>query len=265
MTDLLGGRKVQRQAPIREQVADILREAIVEMRLGPGQLLVEGQLCEMTSASRPSVREALRQLEAEGLVESHNGRGTVVAVATPELARHVYQLRAELGGLAAELFVANASDQQRAELSAAVAEVERAVREDGSTTAILAAKNQVYQVLFTGTGNPILHQLIGMLQRRVTQLRALTLAQPGRPEASAAEIRDILTAIQADDPLAARLAAALHVEHAFNTVLETLRRAPELAADCPVLRERRYQSPARISAMIFSATRQDSRAAGTPT
>ena len=224
MTDLLGGRKVQRQAPIREQVADILREAIVEMRLEPGQLLVEGQLCAMTSASRPSVREALRQLEAEGLVESHNGRGTVVAVVTPELAAQVYQVRAELEGFAAVLFVANASDQQRAELRAAVAEVERAVREDGAITAILAAKNQVYQVLFAGAGNPILHQLLGMLQRRVTQLRALTLAQPGRPEAGAAEIKDILAAIEARDPQAARLAAARHVEQAFNTVLATLRR-----------------------------------------
>jgi GntR family transcriptional regulator, trigonelline degradation regulator len=223
MADLLGGRKVQRQVPIREQVADILREAIVEMRLEPGQLLVEGQLCEMTSASRPSVREALRQLQAEGLVESQNGRGTVVAVVTPELAAQVYQLRAELEGFATELFVANASDQQRADLRAAVAEVERAVHEDGSTSAIIAAKNQVYQVLFTGAGNPILHQMIGMLQRRVTQLRALTLGQPGRPKTSVAEIRAILSAIEANDPQAARLAAAQHVEQAFNTVLGTLR------------------------------------------
>src|ERR1700709_2082191 len=104
MTDLLSGRQVQRHAPIREQVASILRDAIVELRLPPGQLLVERQLCEMTSASRPSAREALRQLEAEGLVESQNGRGTVVSIASPELARNVYGVRAELEGFAAELF-----------------------------------------------------------------------------------------------------------------------------------------------------------------
>jgi DNA-binding GntR family transcriptional regulator len=224
MTDLLGGRKVQRQVPIREQVADILREAIVEMRLEPGQLLVEGQLCAMTSASRPSVREALRQLEAEGLVEPQNGRGTVVAVATPELAAQVYQVRAELEGFATELFVANASDQQRAELRAAVAEVERATRDDGGTHAILAAKNRIYEVIFAGAGNPILRQQIGVLQRRVAQLRALTLSQPGRPEMSVAEIKDILAAIEAHDPQAARLAAARHVEQAFKTVMEALRR-----------------------------------------
>jgi GntR family transcriptional regulator, trigonelline degradation regulator len=178
----------------------------------------------MTSASRPSVREALRQRQAEGLVESQNGRGTVVAVVTPELAAQVYQLRAELEGFATELFVANASDQQRVELRAAVTEVERAVHDDSGTHAIIAAKNQTYEVIFAGAGNPILHQLIGMLQRRVTQLRALTLGQPGRPEASITEIKAILTAIEANDPQAARLAAAHHVEQAFNTVMGTLRR-----------------------------------------
>jgi DNA-binding GntR family transcriptional regulator len=46
----------------------------------------------MTSASRASVREALRQLQAEGLVESHNGRGTSVTVISTTTAQHVYQV-----------------------------------------------------------------------------------------------------------------------------------------------------------------------------
>lgn len=96
MENLLGGRQVLRHAPIREQVAAIIRDAIVNMQLKPGQLLIERQLCEMTSASRPSVREALRQLETEGLVESLNGRGTIVATIDRELAENIYETRAEL-------------------------------------------------------------------------------------------------------------------------------------------------------------------------
>lgn len=221
MTDLLSGRQVQRHAPIREQVASILRDAIVELRLPPGQLLVERQLCEMTSASRPSVREALRQLEAEGLVESQNGRGTVVSIASPELARNVYGVRAELEGFAAQLFAENASEEQRRELRAAVEEVSAAVERGEKNSVILDAKNTVYTVLFVGSGNPILHQLLGTLQRRVTQLRALTLAQPGRPKQSAAEIEDILAAIERHDPAGARTAAALHVNRAAAIVLAT--------------------------------------------
>ncbi|MDQ1075154.1 MULTISPECIES: GntR family transcriptional regulator [Microbacterium] len=224
MNELLGGRQVQRHAPIREQVASIIRDAIVEMRLEPGQVLVERELCEMTQASRPSVREALRQLAAEGLVESHNGKGTVVAEATPELAEHVYQVRAELEGLAAELFARDAADEQVREFAEVVAEL-RVISETDSPTIVndmLAAKNRAYDILFEGAGNPILTQMIGILHRRVTQLRALTLAQPGRPAQTVREIEDIVDAIERRDTEAARRYATSHVHQAARTVLGAL-------------------------------------------
>jgi len=216
--------QVRRHAPIRTQVADILRDAIIDMRLQPGQVLIERQLCDMTSASRPSVREALRQLEAEGLVESHNGRGTVVSVITTEVARHVYQVRAELEGLAAQLFAERATDELRGELEAAFAAVEAAARstDDDHTTHMLKAKNVMYEVLFRGSGNPILHQVLETLQRRVNQLRSLTLVQPGRPAQSVEEIRAILTAIAERDGIAARAAATHHVQQAVATVLSAI-------------------------------------------
>lgn len=228
MNELLGGRQVQRHAPIREQVASILRDAIVEMRLRPGQVLVERELCEMTQASRPSVREALRQLEAEGLVESHNGKGTIVAEASPELAEHVYQVRAELEGLAAELFARHATDDQIDALVDAFAVVADAAREDNPKAAsdVLTAKNGAYDILFEGAGNPMLTQMIGTLQRRVTQLRALTLAQPGRPAQSVQEIGAIVEAIRRRDAAAAREAATFHVHEAARTVLGALGHVP---------------------------------------
>lgn len=222
MTDLLGGRQVQRHAPIREQVAAIIRDAIVEMRLQPGQLLVERQLCEMTAASRPSVREALRQLEAEGLVESFNGRGTIVTPVDREVAGHVYEARAELEGLAAELFASRASEEQLDELRAAYAVLRETVESGSGTPAILEAKNRFYDVLFRGSGNPILLQLIGMLQRRVSTLRAQTLNQPGRPAQSLREIGDLLRAIERREPATARQAAAHHVNQAAHTIFAWL-------------------------------------------
>ena len=216
--------QVQRHAPIREQVAVLLRNAILDMRLLPGQLLIERELCEMTSASRPSVREALRQLEGEGLVESQNGRGTFVSVASPELARHVYVVRAELEGLAAELFTRHATPAERAELAAAVDDLARAVAdaEPDQHMDILRAKNDVYEILFSGAHNPVVQQMVETLQRRVNQLRALTLAQPGRAESSLAEIRDIHAAIEAGDAAQARARAASHVTVAASIVLSVL-------------------------------------------
>jgi len=212
---------VQRHAPIREQVAEILRDAIVNMELLPGQVLVERELCEMTSASRPSVREALRQLESEGLVESRNGRGTVVAAPSRERAGQLYEVRAELEGMAAELFTRRATPEQREELRAAFTAIEQAASsEDGS---MLAAKDELYRVLIEGAGNPILSEMVAGLQRRVTQLRALTLTSPGRPAESLAEIRAIVEAIEAGDAAAARQTATHHVAQAALTALTFVR------------------------------------------
>lgn len=217
VSNSLGERRVQRAAPIREQVAAILRDAIVNMELLPGQVLVERELCEMTSASRPSVREALRQLESEGLVESRSGRGTMVATPTREQAKYLYEVRAELEGMAAALFAERAGEQQRAALSACFDEVEAAARSGRGD--MLAAKNSLYQVLIAGAANPILSEMLGGLQRRVSRLRALTLASPGRMEASLSEIRDIMDAIDARDADAARQAAVAHVMQAARTAL----------------------------------------------
>lgn len=227
--------QVQRHAPIRKQVASILRDAIVDMRLTPGQLLVERQLCEMTDASRPSVREALRQLEAEGLVESQNGRGTFVTVVSAEVAQQVYVVRTELEGLAAQLFAEHATDADRAAFRQAVARVGEIIRGESPTSedqaiSILEAKNEVYDLLFRGAGNPILHQMVAILHRRVNQLRALTLSQPGRPAESIAEIEEILDAIERRDGQAARKAASNHVSRAAQTVFAALQQKDELIA-----------------------------------
>ena len=200
MSNLLGGRQVQRHAPIREQVASILRDAIIEMRLEPGKLLVERELCEMTQASRPSVREALRQLEAEGLVESLSGRGTIVAVTSPELATSVSEVRVELERLAVELFIKHAEPADVERLREAVAEVRAAAeRGEGASVAAMRAMNGVYEVLLEGGKNPILLQMVNLLQRRVTQLRALALEQPGRTTQNLIELEAMLDSLARGD------------------------------------------------------------------
>lgn len=205
---------VTRHPPIRDQVAAILRAAIVNLDFVPGQLLVERNLCELTQASRPSVREALRQLEAEGLVESQNGRGTVVRVISAEEAAQVYEVRAELEGLAARLFTERSSQEQRAQLRAAVDSLGAAIREGTSSKQVLAAQADFYRVLFEGAGNPFLEKTIQGMQVRIAQLRATTLALPGRAEESLREFEEIAERIESSDPEGARRAASEHVRRA---------------------------------------------------
>ena len=84
---------------VRSMVAQKLREAIMSGTLKPGQRLIERELCEMTGVSRPSIREALRLLEADGLVNTVPHRGPVVSTISLEEAKQLYAARAVLEGI----------------------------------------------------------------------------------------------------------------------------------------------------------------------
>ncbi|HWD15746.1 MAG TPA: GntR family transcriptional regulator, partial [Casimicrobiaceae bacterium] len=88
-------------APVRSQTVGNLRNAILTGRFAPGARLVEAELCRLLGVSRPSVREALRQLEAERLVVITPFKGPAVArIEWPE-AEQIYEVRALLEGQAA--------------------------------------------------------------------------------------------------------------------------------------------------------------------
>lgn len=209
---------VTRHPPIRDQIADILRTAIVNLEFAPGQLLVERNLCELTQASRPSVREALRQLEAEGLVESHNGRGTVVRVISADEAAQVYEVRAELEGLAAGLFTERSLPAQREQLEETLVALRSAIAEGTSSRQILDAQADFYRVLFEGSGNPFLERTVQGMQVRIAQLRATTLGLPGRADESLREFEVIVERIAAGDRAGARRAAREHVRAAGSAM-----------------------------------------------
>ena len=92
-------------APLRQQVLDELRQSIIAGRLNPGERLIERELISMMGVSRTVIREALRQLESEGLVAIVPNKGPIVRTLTLEEARDLYAIRAVLEGLAARLFV----------------------------------------------------------------------------------------------------------------------------------------------------------------
>src|SRR4051812_44559604 len=113
--------QVRRQAAtLRMLVEDKLRSAIASGRFKPGQRLIERELCELTGVGRTSIREALRQLEAEGLITTLPHRGPVVTVVTADEAAQLYKVRALLEGFLGREFAEHGSDSQIAELELAL-------------------------------------------------------------------------------------------------------------------------------------------------
>ena len=111
---------------LRSQVEDSLRQAIVSSHLKAGEKLIERELCEMLGVSRPSLREALRRLEAEKLIVIVPHRGPEVAAITLQEARDLYALRRMLERFAAHEFTRLASDDQIDQLSKTVSRLREA-------------------------------------------------------------------------------------------------------------------------------------------
>jgi DNA-binding GntR family transcriptional regulator len=207
--------RVQRQAPpVRAQVSEILRQAIRDMRFKPGQRLVERELVELTGVSRTSIREALRELAAEGLVQSIPNKGMVVAGLTPREADQLYELRSSLEGLAGKLFVQRATDAQVAELRRAF-ELIRRCTDHG--VGLLEAKDDFYEILFEGADNDALRTVVAGLHARVRVMRSVSLAQPNRPAQTVLEIEQIVEAVERRDAEATSFACSFHVEQAGRT------------------------------------------------
>jgi DNA-binding GntR family transcriptional regulator len=206
-------------APVRTQVLDNLRQAIVERQLVPGQRLIERELVELTGVSRTSIREALRELAAEGLVTAIPNKGTVVARVSAEEARQLYEVRSVLEGLAGRLFVRNATQAQRNALVKALQRIERLAAKGAP---LINAKDSFYEVLFEGGGNEALRSVTAGLHARVSVLRSLSLSVPGRSTQSLQEMRDIVDAVLAGDADAAARACSRHVEEAGRVGLQAL-------------------------------------------
>jgi DNA-binding GntR family transcriptional regulator len=218
--------KIQRSAaPLRRDVVDALRTAIIEGRLVPGARLTERGLIEMTGVSRTVIREALRQLESEGVIETIPNKGPIVRKLTRDEAKDLYLIRSVLEGLAARMFVANATREDIAALSQALDETAVAYS-DGDPELVLNAKNRFYDILFRGAGSDTLSSMIATLHARIWRWRALGLGHPrrsrGRSNEAVKGLRDLLKAIERRDADAAEEIARLEVSNAAKEVMRIL-------------------------------------------
>lgn len=210
MTDL---RVIRSSQLLRHQVSEKLRASIFDMRFPPGARLIERELCELTGVSRTLIREALRELEGEGLVRL-TPKGPVVPILTAEDARYIYDVRSALEGLAGYRCAENSSPEIVRELRAALHEIELTYTDDDCPGSIkFAAKSRFYEALVKGAANPVLADLLRVVHGRVNLLRA-EYSSSKRTKQSLSEIRRIVRAVEKKDPEAARRLCVEHVQNA---------------------------------------------------
>lgn len=213
-------------SPVRVQAVEAIRAQIMDGTLREGQRLVERELCEQLDISRNTLREAYRQLEAEGFVEMRPHKGPTVRRITDREARSLYELRQALEGLAIRLFTTRASDAELADLQDCF-ETLRSAHESGDVTRMLEAKDDFYDVLYRGADNEDLRSHARGLQRRLAQLRARSLSTGDRPQQSIAEMGDVMARIARRQATEAEQAWCAHIHSAYLVVEASLRESPE--------------------------------------
>jgi DNA-binding GntR family transcriptional regulator len=208
---------------LREQVAAKLREAITQGQFRPGARLIERELCDMLGVSRTSLREALRELEAEGLVTNIPNRGPIVAKISIAMAESIFQVRAVLEALAARLFTQRATSDQIKALAKAVDGIGEAYKSP-EYSSLVVAKKEFYRVLFEGAQNEVVAMTLTTIRLRISQLRGTSLLEPDRAKASMEEYWELVSAIKARDEEAAHNISLRHVNNAARSALAILSR-----------------------------------------
>ena len=233
-TQLQSTLRIEDVPTVRAMVAQKLREAIMSGTLKPGQRLVERELCEMTGVSRPSIREALRLLEADGLVNTVPHRGPVVSTISLEEAKQLYAARAVLEGFAGRECARLHDPAVVRRIGDALTRLKAAAAKSdfkSDFTATLEAKTEFYAALIGGCQNAFIERMLKPLHDRITLLRITSMSQPKRINKSLREVTAIWRAIQNGDPDLAERCCVDHVRSAAEAALSMIAQSAKEKAD----------------------------------
>ncbi|MBO0691521.1 MAG: GntR family transcriptional regulator [Acidimicrobiaceae bacterium] len=202
--------------PSGPDVYERLREDIVAKRLEVGASLVETDLADRYGTSRTPVREALRRLEQDGLLE-RGRRGLQVRTPSPEEILEIYEVRIDLEALAAALAAERHTPLDMVRLEAAAATMEGTPTDDAVMMA--SANHSFHEHVWEAAHNATLLDVNGRLMTHLTRYPSTTLVWPGRWEAVLAEHRELIELITNRDALGARALMERHMHDARDVRL----------------------------------------------
>ena len=220
-------------APLRNKIIAALRSAIETGVLAPGTRLIEKDLCDQLHVSRTSLREALRELQAEGIFEPVSARGLTINTISREDAENAYRIRSVLEALVVEQFIEKADDATVSDLARHGETLKRAYQ-SGVLETIIDTKRAFYDHICTGADNAIAFDIINRLVLRTSSLRRHSLSRTDRQVQSIEEIDRLVKAIQERDIEGARQAALDHVKNSARSALD--------ASDAPAKRQNRDET-----------------------
>lgn len=209
---------------LHEQVAARLRQMLVEGDIPPGAKLNERALCEALRISRTPLREAIKMLAAEGLVELLPNRGSVAVQLDEEDVRHTFEVMAGLEALSGQLAAERIGDAEVAEIEAMHFEMLAAyTRRDLSTYYRLNAA--IHRAINVAAGNPVLTSTYNQVNARLQALRFRSNQDGEKWQRAVAEHEAMVAALKARDGAALARVLTQHLHHKRDVVIEQMRAA----------------------------------------
>ena len=204
---------------LHDQLAQRLRSLLVEGRIAPGAKLNERELCEQLRVSRTPLREAIKALAAEGLVDLLPNRGAVAVKLGPADVGHAFEVLAALEGLSGELAAARASDAEINEIRALHFEM-RACHARQDLSGYYRLNARIHAAINQAAGNPVLAMTYRRLNARVQSLRFRTNQDGAKWQRAVLEHERMVEALAARDGAALREVLVQHLLHKRDTVLQ---------------------------------------------
>ncbi len=209
--------------PLREVIFNTLREAIIVGELRPGERLMEVQLADKMGVSRTPVREAIRKLELEGLVNMVPRKGAQVADLSVKDIMNVLEVRASLDGLATALSAQRITDDEIKELKHVLSQFINNVEKE-NLPGIIKKDVEFHDIIYRSSRNEKLIQISNNLREQVHRFRVIYLKDYISTKDIMNEHMEIYDAIASKDPQEALGLAQKHIKNQEVTIVNSIKK-----------------------------------------
>lgn len=223
LTEFLRGVTLNRGMPLRDQIYLLVRRAIVTGKLAPGSSVNEIEIAERLGTSRTPVREAVKKVEDEGLIDVRAQAGTFVTPISSTQVREAYIIRTALeresARRAAEVITEDQVQRLNDNIDIHALSLRRARFEDA-----IDHDDTFHRLIAEVNGYRMLWRVVDMSKAQMDRCRLLSLPSPGAGETTIAQHRAIVEALAAHDPDAADRAVSAHLATSLDNTVNLLKR-----------------------------------------
>ncbi len=204
----------------KEKAYDYLYRAIVSYKLKPGFPIVEKDVSAALGTSRTPVREALKQLESEGLVRHIPGKGTFVSEVTLQDLEEIFYLREVLELAALDIAWDKVTHQELEKLEKLLL----TLNENSSEEGFYESDRALHDLIVRCSGNRRLKNILNTINAQIERLRRIAVFSPDRPEKSRQEHLVIIESLKQRDYQKAKVSLQAHIQNVKENTMEVYRK-----------------------------------------